>query len=1410
MADVRITALPAAQTITGSELVPVVQNGLTVQTTVSAITQSPSLTQTFLTVNQTPNLPNSRYFSTSTGIGITDGGAQGAYRIALNGTSGSLETATTGFPSKTAANTIVSRTLTTSGNGVSVTNGDGIAGNPVFQLTGLAAAIANASGTGILGLNGSLLTPLAFTGTSNQINVVNGNGAGGNPTISIANNAIFPGTAGVTLPNGTTAQRGANQGEIRYNTDTSRFEGLYGSGWQPFGIGDGSLTSVSGTANQIVVSNVGTISTVGLSTNPIIPGSAAIQLPSGTTAQRPGGVNGQLRYNTTTQTFEGYANGVWGAITAGSGVTSVATGTGLLGGPITSTGTISIDNTVVATLNDTQTLTNKTLVSPIVTNSLKFAGSGVSTTYTPFVQTFASYVTNFNGYQLNYIENQNNGSNASVDYVAYNDASDVNSYFVDMGISSSNFTDPTFTVFPPNGGYLYTGGGLTGQASALLLGTSNPASDITMFTGGTLLANTRATIKGNTGNFLVGTTTDTGYGFNAGGTSYFGGAATFGSTVLLNSNPTLALQAATKQYVDSAASTGFTVHNPVVYATTAALPANTYNNGSSGVGATLTATTNGALSVDSNVVTSGQRILVKNESASANNGVYTVTQVGSVSLPYILTRATDFNTAAAGNISNNAYFFVTSGTVNTASSYILSQTSAITVGTTSLPFSLFYAQTAYSGGTNITVAGSVISVSGTIAATLGGTGTSTVTTGDLLYGSGTNTWSKLPLGSAYKSLVVNASGTQVQWNAVALDQSTAVSGALGVSNGGTGVTSSTGTGSVVLSNAPNLISPNLDTPTVLVGTNITGTAAGLTAGNVTTNANLTGAVTSVGNATSLGSFSSAQLATALTDETGTGAAVFATSPTLVTPNLGTPSTLVGTNITGTAASLSIGGNATTSTTSTNIAGGSAGSLPYQSGSSTTSLLAAGTNGYVLTMVSGNPAWAASTGGVTSFSAGTTGLTPSTSTTGSVTLAGTLAVANGGTGVTTSTGSGANVLGTRPTIAITGAGLTLQDATDNTKQANFDLSGLTTGTTYSYVLPAVSGAALATLGNVAQTFVGTVSTGTGVTTTSTTNIATGATASGQTNTINFGTGALTGSTTTINFGNNTGTQSVYFSASVTFSNATTFSNAGTSITATSLSVGSFTVGGASQTGTNTFGQSTVTGITNIASGATSSGNTKTLNLGANGASGSTTNINIGSSTGTVTTTINGNATVGGTFTCGFGAFNLAGATGYFGQSTGTGSYGFGVGATASGSTKTLSIGNGGLSGSTTTIAIGGAFGSTTTITGSTQVVGTGYSPNITLADAATIAWDTSTGQVATFTFVSTNRTVGAPTNLKNGAFYALAVIQNAGSNTLTWNAIFKWAGGVAPTLSTAANAQDYFTFRSDGTNLYQQGISQAVA
>lgn len=94
---------------------------------------------------------------------------------------------------------------------------------------------------------------------------------------------------------------------------------------------------------------------------------------------------------------------------------------------------------------------------------------------------------------------------------------------------------------------------------------------------------------------------------------------------------------------------------------------------------------------------------------------------------------------------------------------------------------------------------------------------------------------------------------------------------------------------------------------------------------------------------------------------------------------------------------------------------------------------------------------------------------------------------------------------------------------------------------------------------------------------------------------------------------------------------------------------------------------------------------------------------------------------------------------------------------------------------------------------------------TLTDQATITWNVNRGAVATVTLAG-NRTMAAPTNLRNGAAYILTVVQDGtGSRTLTWNSIFKWEGGTAPTLTTTAGAYDIFTFVSDGTNLRVPGF-----
>jgi len=95
-------------------------------------------------------------------------------------------------------------------------------------------------------------------------------------------------------------------------------------------------------------------------------------------------------------------------------------------------------------------------------------------------------------------------------------------------------------------------------------------------------------------------------------------------------------------------------------------------------------------------------------------------------------------------------------------------------------------------------------------------------------------------------------------------------------------------------------------------------------------------------------------------------------------------------------------------------------------------------------------------------------------------------------------------------------------------------------------------------------------------------------------------------------------------------------------------------------------------------------------------------------------------------------------------------------------------------------------------------------NTALTFDATQDWALTANQVATLTLTA-NTTFDAPTQMVDGAFYSLIIIQDGtGSRTASWNTVFKWAGGTAPTLTTTASAKDIFVWRSDGTNMYEVG------
>ncbi len=293
-------------------------------------------------------------------------------------------------------------------------------------------------------------------------------------------------------------------------------------------------------------------------------------------------------------------------------------------------------------------------------------------------------------------------------------------------------------------------------------GTINNAviGDVTPNTGAfTQVTVDNLDINGNT---IASTNTNGNITLDPNGT----GAVDVSSAKIVNlATPTSANDGVNKQYVDTLVASGITYHAPVKYEvpnTTGNLNA-TYNNGTAGVGATLTnAGTLAAFTPDGVVAMVGDRVLVYNQTNAFENGVYTVTTVGSGSVAWVLTRATDADTYALkspNGLGEGDAFFVTSGNTGAGETYVCNTQGTITFGTTAINFVQVAATQIYSAGTGLTLTNTTFSLTTPVTAVNGGTGlTSTPTNGQLLIGNGTNyTLSTLTAGSGIS--ITNGAGS---------------------------------------------------------------------------------------------------------------------------------------------------------------------------------------------------------------------------------------------------------------------------------------------------------------------------------------------------------------------------------------------------------------------------------------------------------------------------------------------------------------------------------------------------------------------------------------------------------------------------------------------------------------------------
>lgn len=667
MPQLSITQLPPAQALTGTEAVPVVQNGLTVQTTAGALAGAGALNYPFLTVGQAVGLTDSRYISTNAGLSLTDNGAQNTLQINLIGAAMSLNSSGNGIQVKTASNTVTAREIAV-GTGLGITNADGVSGNPTVALGTFLQQLVSQTGTGFLVLQSGSPAKVELQGTTNQISIANGNGSA-NPIVSLATNPIIPGTGSVTVPNGTTVQRSGGLGAVRYNTNLQQFEGFTSTGWNQFSL-TGGVTSFSA-------------GTTGFSPSTATTGAVTLD---GILSPAHGGTG--INNSTNTITLGGNVTTGGALTTAGTFATAGNfTTAGAFAVTLTATGVTSITlptSGTLATLGGTETLTNKTISGSnnTLSNIANASLTNSSVTY--------------------------NGVNVALGASGTLTATTTAPLTIGTGLTGTSFNGSTAVTIAIDS----TVATLTGTqtlTNKTISGATNTLSNI----GNSSLTNSQITL--GTTNIALGATSLAPAGL---------------TSVTVTQNPTADFQLATKQYVDGLVSSGITYHTPVQYEvpdTTGNLTA-TYNQPGGagvGVGATLTnAGTLAAFTPDGIVSIVGDRVLVYNQTNQFENGIYTVTVVGDGSTAWVLTRATDADTYALkspNGLGEGDAFFVTSGLTGAGETYVVNTVGTIVFGTTAITFAQISDSTLYTAGTGLTLTGTQFSISNTavVAATYG-------------------------------------------------------------------------------------------------------------------------------------------------------------------------------------------------------------------------------------------------------------------------------------------------------------------------------------------------------------------------------------------------------------------------------------------------------------------------------------------------------------------------------------------------------------------------------------------------------------------------------------------------------------------------------------------------------------------